>query len=291
MRCSMRKPARKPISRSPTWSTCGCRTRFGHSRAVAALADAAGQADGTSRSGHSRTALGGLHPRHRRTGGAGLDLDAGGTADRSARPTRRDCIPIMASVRWRRWAAMASRSRRWCCATTSGSTAPGITATRGRPIFRPRRASLPRPKRSRPRGKYARTGPLRMMAAAATKLRGAVREGKLCADAVEAVLACAGQPARRGVAERAVGLTPREIEVLRLIASGFDGEGGGSKAGDRTQDRRQSYPEPLFQDRRRHPGRRGALCAGAGPGSARNIRRIGNPPHVQEGGCGHPLPA
>jgi len=57
-------------------------------------------------------------------------------------------------------------------------------------------------------------------AAAASRLRGAVREGKLCADAVEAVLASAGQPARRDSAERLSGLTPREIEVLRLIAAG-----------------------------------------------------------------------
>jgi|EndMetStandDraft_3_1072993.scaffolds.fasta_scaffold06416_5 HD-GYP domain-containing protein (c-di-GMP phosphodiesterase class II) len=57
-------------------------------------------------------------------------------------------------------------------------------------------------------------------AAAAAKLRGAVREGKLCPDAVEAVLACAGQPARRETGERLSGLTPREIEVLRLIAAG-----------------------------------------------------------------------
>src|SRR6266581_6791959 len=55
--------------------------------------------------------------------------------------------------------------------------------------------------------------------AAAAKLRGAVREGRLCPDAVEAVLTCAGQPARRS-AERLAGLTPREIEVLRLIAAG-----------------------------------------------------------------------
>jgi DNA-binding CsgD family transcriptional regulator len=34
------------------------------------------------------------------------------------------------------------------------------------------------------------------------------------------VLACAGQPARRDTAERLAGLTPREIEVLRLIAAG-----------------------------------------------------------------------
>jgi HD-GYP domain-containing protein (c-di-GMP phosphodiesterase class II) len=55
--------------------------------------------------------------------------------------------------------------------------------------------------------------------AAAAKLRNAVREGRLCPDAVEAVLTCAGQPARRS-AERLAGLTPREIEVLRLIAAG-----------------------------------------------------------------------
>jgi HD-GYP domain-containing protein (c-di-GMP phosphodiesterase class II) len=57
-------------------------------------------------------------------------------------------------------------------------------------------------------------------AAAATKLRGAVKEGKLCGEAVEAVLTTAGQPARRATSERLAGLTPREIEVLRLIAAG-----------------------------------------------------------------------
>jgi HD-GYP domain-containing protein (c-di-GMP phosphodiesterase class II) len=56
--------------------------------------------------------------------------------------------------------------------------------------------------------------------AAAARLRAAVRDGKLCPEAVEAVLACAGQPARRDVTERLAGLTPREIEVLRLIAAG-----------------------------------------------------------------------
>ena len=55
---------------------------------------------------------------------------------------------------------------------------------------------------------------------AAAKVRTAVREEKLCGDAVEAVLACAGQPARRDTPERLAGLTPREIEVLRLIAGG-----------------------------------------------------------------------
>ena len=42
-------------------------------------------------------------------------------------------------------------------------------------------------------------------AAAAAKLRGAAREGKLCPEAVEAVLASAGQPARRRTVERPPG--------------------------------------------------------------------------------------
>lgn len=58
-------------------------------------------------------------------------------------------------------------------------------------------------------------------AAAAAKLRGAVKEGKLCGEAVEAVLTVAGQPARRASSERLAGLTAREIEVLRLIAAGM----------------------------------------------------------------------
>jgi len=57
-------------------------------------------------------------------------------------------------------------------------------------------------------------------AAAAVKIRGAVREGKLCPEAAEAVLACAGQSSRRARVARPAGLTPREIEVLRLIAGG-----------------------------------------------------------------------
>lgn len=57
-------------------------------------------------------------------------------------------------------------------------------------------------------------------AAAAATVRRAVREGKVCPDAGEAVLASAGQAARRASPERLAGLTPREIEVLRLIAGG-----------------------------------------------------------------------
>jgi DNA-binding NarL/FixJ family response regulator len=54
---------------------------------------------------------------------------------------------------------------------------------------------------------------------AAGELRKEVRSGHLAADAVDAVLAAAGQHrARRRVGP--AGLTPREIEVLTLIARG-----------------------------------------------------------------------
>ncbi|HRW15102.1 MAG: HD domain-containing protein [Rhodobacteraceae bacterium] len=56
--------------------------------------------------------------------------------------------------------------------------------------------------------------------AAAAKLRGLVREGKLCPDGVEAVLTAAGQASRRASVASPGGLTPRELEVLRLIAAG-----------------------------------------------------------------------
>lgn len=56
---------------------------------------------------------------------------------------------------------------------------------------------------------------------AAAKLRDLARAGKLCADGTEAVLTAAGQASRRAGAPGLEGLTPREIEVLRQIASGL----------------------------------------------------------------------
>ena len=53
----------------------------------------------------------------------------------------------------------------------------------------------------------------------AAQLRGEVRAGRLAVDAVDAVLAAAGQ--RQGkLSTGPAGLTPREIEVLSLIARG-----------------------------------------------------------------------
>jgi len=55
---------------------------------------------------------------------------------------------------------------------------------------------------------------------AAAQLRREARDGRLDADAVEAVLAAAGRPVRRR-RTHAAGLTPREVEVLRLLARGL----------------------------------------------------------------------
>jgi len=58
-------------------------------------------------------------------------------------------------------------------------------------------------------------------AAAASMVRKWVQEGRLCPDGSEAVLTVAGQPSRRNAPARLSGMTPREIEVLRLIARGL----------------------------------------------------------------------
>lgn len=58
-------------------------------------------------------------------------------------------------------------------------------------------------------------------AEAAEQLRADARGRRLCPDAVEAVLSAAGQPSRRQPPRALAGMTPREIEVLRLIATGL----------------------------------------------------------------------
>jgi DNA-binding NarL/FixJ family response regulator len=55
---------------------------------------------------------------------------------------------------------------------------------------------------------------------AAAQLRGEVRAGRLDGEAVEAVLGAAGHRVPRRP-EGPAGLTPREVEVLRLLARGL----------------------------------------------------------------------
>ena len=56
---------------------------FGHSRAVADAGGRGGEAARASLRRHSLHSLGRLYPRHRRTGGSGLDMDAPRCADRA----------------------------------------------------------------------------------------------------------------------------------------------------------------------------------------------------------------
>ena len=60
--------------------------------------------------------------------------------------------------------------------------------------------------------------------AAATQLRAEVKAGRLDADAVEAVLGAAGHRVLRRP-EGSAGLTPREVEVLRLLVRGLPNRG------------------------------------------------------------------
>ena len=126
----------------------------------------------------------------------------------------------MASVRSRPWVATAKRLPRSCSAITSGWTAAAIIATQRVPDLS-RAARILAAAEAFQTAREARPyRPATSDSAAAARLRAAVKEGKLCHDAVETVLTAAGQPTRRASSARLAGLTPREIEVLRLIAAG-----------------------------------------------------------------------
>jgi DNA-binding NarL/FixJ family response regulator len=60
----------------------------------------------------------------------------------------------------------------------------------------------------------------RSASAAAAELRAEARDGRLDGEAVEAVLAAAGHDVTRRTV-RPAGLTPREVEILRLLALGL----------------------------------------------------------------------
>jgi HD-GYP domain-containing protein (c-di-GMP phosphodiesterase class II) len=65
-------------------------------------------------------------------------------------------------------------------------------------------------------------------AAAADVLRDLARTGKLAGEAVDAVLACVGEH-EQPVAQPPAGLTPREVEVLRLLARGCTNKQAGEQ--------------------------------------------------------------
>ena len=115
---------------------------------------------------------------------------------------------------------------------------------------------------------------------AATVLLGEARDGRLDADAVDAVLDAAGQPKTRrphGVAD----LTAREAEVLVLLAGGASNRQIAARLGHGAEDRREPHRAHLRQDRGaqpcrgdvfRHAARRAADAAGPGAGG-QSMRR------------------
>ena len=150
--------------------------------------------DGTAGVRHSRPALGGPHARYRRVGGSGLDLDAAGPLGARARRgatsslswraragfIRREGKPVAALVLRHHERLDGSGYHRYARPPDLSPAARILAAAEA---FQTAREARPHRQPSD--------------AAAAAKLRSAVREGKLCADAVEAVLSVAGQPSRR----------------------------------------------------------------------------------------------
>ena len=101
---------------------------------------------------------------------------------------------------------------------------------------------------------------------AATHLRDEVRDGRLDAEAVEAVLASVGHPSQRHERAAPADLTPREVDVLRLIARGADLGPGRHRARHPAAHRRHAHRAHLREDRRLQPLRRDAVRDGARPG-------------------------
>ena len=113
------------------------------------------------------------------------------------------------------WRA-AGRSRP---STTSASTGPGTPAELRRADLAPAARVLAAADCYRTRLEPRPHREAQSVASAAAHLRHEVVAGRLDADAVEAVLGAAGHRRRRRP-EGAAGLTPRELEVLRLLARG-----------------------------------------------------------------------
>jgi len=269
---------------------------FGHSRAVAALAAAAGQAHGATCCRHSRRSVwAALHARHRRTGHHPVStwMRAGAPSRNAKTDARAAFIPIMGGgVRSCHWEVMESRSRRsflrhherlrWDRLSPVRKGERSLTCL---PVSLPRPRLFRRQERPRPYRSALNDGRRRVPGSAVLSGR-----EKLCPPRrFEAVLArrrfnpCQARIRPSGCP----GLTPAaKIEVLRLIC--------GREYGKKRQARQARYRAengpitisrafiPRSASPRAPPPPSNALERGLVPG--RNVLAgIGNPPHVLAG--------
>jgi len=193
---------------------------YGHSRAVADLAEAAANYMGLPDSDVRDVRRASRGPRHRRAFRTGVDLDADGAnvapGGRRGKPSPHYGERALSALGEGGSGAASLVARHHECLDRSGfhrgvdgsDLSPSARILAAAEVFETAREERP-------------LRPALGDEAVASTVRTWVREGRLCPDGAEAVLSVAGQPSRRNTPARLAGMTPREIEVLRLVARGL----------------------------------------------------------------------
>ena len=114
--------------------------------------------------------------------------------------------------------------------------------------------------------------PARLPEQVADELRRETRSGRLDGDAVQAVLAAAGQHVSGARRELVAGLSEREVEVLQLLARGQTMKQIADKLVISKKDGRQSHSAYLQQDQCVYSRRGDPVCARAQPVAGRRAK-------------------